>query len=209
MISPKAASPSASNNPLASNEGAGLILASASPRRLELLAQIGVVPATVVSPAVDETPLRDEAPRLLAARLANAKAAACVQAGQFVLAADTVVAVGRRALGKPQDESEARKFLNLLSGRRHHVITAMVVVAPDGRRAERVVDSHVTFARLEAQRIEAYLATGEWQGKAGGYAIQGHAAAFVRDLGGSYSGVVGLPLFETAQLLRGLGYAVL
>lgn len=209
MTSPRAASPSASNNPLATNQGAGLILASASPRRLELLAQIGVVPAGVVAPAVDETPLRDEIPRLLAQRLARAKAAAGAVPGSFVLAADTVVAVGRRALGKPRDATEARKFLNLLSGRRHHVITAVVVVAPDGRSAERVVDSHVTFVRLEPKRIDGYLATGEWQGKAGGYAIQGHAAAFARDLGGSYSGVVGLPLFETAQLLRGLGYQVL
>ena len=186
--------------------GAGLLLASASPRRLDLLAQIGVVPDAVVATAIDETPLRDELPRSLAQRMARAKAAACPRPGQFVLAADTVVAVGRRILGKTDDEPTARKFLTLLSGRRHQVITCVVLVAPDGRQSERVVESDVTFVRLEPARIEAYLAGEEWRGKAGGYAIQGFAAAFVRYVGGSYSGVVGLPLFETAQLLRGLGY---
>jgi septum formation protein len=186
--------------------GAGLILASASPRRLELLAQIGVVPTAVTAPAIDETPARDELPRLYAQRIARAKAVACAKPGDFVLAADTVVAVGRRILGKAEDEATARKCLILLSGRRHHVITCVVVQAPDGRTSERVVDSDVIFARLEQARIDAYLAGGEWHGKAGGYAIQGRAAAFVRSISGSYSGVVGLPLFETAQLLRGLGY---
>jgi len=186
--------------------GAGLILASASPRRLALLAQIGLVPDAVIATAVDETPIRDELPRAHAIRMARAKAAACVRPDDYVLAADTVVAVGRRILGKTDDAPTARRFLELLSGRRHCVITCVVLVAPGGRSAERVVESDVTFARLEPARIDAYLAGGEWRGKAGGYAIQGFAAAFVRYVGGSYSGVVGLPLFETAQLLRGLGY---
>ena len=149
-------------------------------------------------------PRPDEPPRALALRLARAKAVA--EPGAFVLAADTVVAVGRRILGKPADEAEERRFLTLLSGRRHRVHTAVVVVAPDGRRGERQSESIVTFARLAPADIEAYVATGEWRGRAGGYAIQGRAAAFVRQLRGSYSGVVGLPLWETASLLRGLGW---
>ena len=191
--------------------GAGLILASASPRRLELLAQIGVVPSAVIAPCIDETPARDELPRLYAQRIARAKAAACPVAdgtGMFVVAADTVVAVGRRILGKAEDEAGVRRCLSLLSGRRHHVISCVVVRAPDGRVSERVVDSDVIFARLEQARMDAYALCGEGIGKAGGYAIQGRAAAFVRQIGGSYSGVVGLPLFETAQLLRGLGYSL-
>ncbi len=181
-----------------------LILASASPRRRALLAQIGIVPDTVRDPGIDETPLPGELPRALALRLARAKAVP--QAGAFVLAADTVVAAGRRIIGKPADAAEARRFLALLCGRRHRVHTAVVLVAPDGRRGERQSVSIVTFARLAAAEIEAYIATGEWQGRAGGYAIQGQAAAFVRQLQGSYSGVVGLPLWETASLLRGLGW---
>jgi len=190
--------------------GAGLILASASPRRLELLAQIGVVPEAVVAVTaphgpVDETPLKDENPRLYAQRMARAKAAV-LGSGSYILAADTVVAVGSRILVGTDDQDKARKALTLLSGRRHRVITCVVLVAPDGRQSERVVESDVTFVRLEPSRIENYLAGGEWRGKAGSYAIQGFAAAFVRYIGGSYSGVVGLPLFETAQLLRGMGY---
>jgi len=153
---------------------------------------------------VDETPLPGEQPRALARRLARAKAVA--EPGAFVLAADTVVAAGRRILGKPADEAEARRFLALLSGRRHRVFTAVAAVAPDGRRGERLSESIVVFARLTPPEIDAYLATGEWRGRAGGYAIQGRAAAFTRQLQGSYSGVVGLPLWETANLLRGLGY---
>jgi septum formation protein len=183
-----------------------LILASASPRRLALLAQIGLVPSEVAPAEIDETPLKNELPRKLAQRLARAKAAAAARAGAFVLAADTVVGVGRRVLPKAETEAEARACLALLSGRRHSVLTAVVVQAPDGRTAERVVDSTVTFARLTPPQVEAYLASGEWQGKAGGYAIQGRAAAHIRFLAGSHSNVVGLPLFETAQLLRGLGY---
>jgi nucleoside triphosphate pyrophosphatase len=183
-----------------------LVLASASPRRLALLAQIGVVPAEVVSPAIDETPQREEKPRALALRLARAKVAAVEARGRFVLAADTVVAAGRRILPKTEDEAAARAGLALLSGRRHRVTTAVVLAAPDGRRAERVSETVVAFARLSAEQMGAYLQSGEWHGKAGGYAIQGRAAAFVRFLSGSYSNVVGLPLFETAQLLRGFGW---
>lgn len=183
-----------------------LVLASASPRRLDLLAQIGIVPDRVVSPEIDETPVRAELPRAYALRLARAKAGAVAAPGCLVLAADTVVAAGRRILPKAETEAEARRCLALLSGRRHSVLTAVALAMPDGRRSERVVTSVVAFARLTAPQLDAYLAGGEWRGKAGGYAIQGHAAAFVRFLSGSYSNVVGLPLFETAQLLRGAGW---
>ncbi len=166
-----------------------------------------MVPDAVIATDIDETPHPAESPRLLARRLAHAKADAVAGgSGAFVLAADTVVAVGRRVLPKAETETDARECLKMLSGRRHHVFSAVVVVAPDGRRAERISDSSVTFARLDAPDIGAYLASGEWRGKAGGYAIQGRAAAHVRALLGSYSGVVGLPLFETARLLRGLGF---
>lgn len=183
-----------------------LILASASPRRLALLAQIGVSPDAVVPADVDETPRRGELPRPYAERLAAAKAACVARPGSFTLAADTVVAVGRRILGKATTRDEARACLALLSGRRHHVLTAVTLITPDGAASHRVSDSSVVFGRLTAWDIEAYLETGEWDGKAGGYAIQGHAATFVRALHGSYSGVVGLPLFETAQILKGRGY---
>ena len=184
---------------------APLVLASASPRRLALLAQIGIVPDRVISPDIDETPRRDEVPRDCARRLARAKADAVGATGMFVLAADTVVAAGRRILPKAETEAEARRSLALLSGRRHRVITAVVLRSPDGRRGERLVQSVVAFARLTSRQIDDYLASEEWRGKAGGYAVQGRAAAFVAFLSGSYSNVVGLPLFETAQLLRGVG----
>ena len=187
---------------------APLILASASPRRLALLAQIGIVPDRVVPTDINEAPLKAEQPRLHAQRLARAKAEAAACPGSFVLAADTVVAVGRRILPKAETEAQARACLALLSGRRHTVFTAVVLHAPDGRRAERMADTAVAFARLTAPQIDAYIATGEWRGKAGGYAIQGAAAAHIRFLSGSYANVVGLPLFETAQLLRGLGYSL-
>jgi septum formation protein len=183
-----------------------LVLASASPRRLALLAQIDIVPDSVTPTDIDESPLRDEQPRQHALRLAHAKAASAGVAGCYVLAADTVVAAGRRILPKAETEAEARRCLALLSGRRHRVMTAVVLTAPDGRRGERLAQSVVGFARLSERQIVAYLACGEWRGKAGGYAIQGRAAAFIRFLSGSYSNVVGLPLFETAQLLRGLGW---
>ncbi len=173
---------------------------------MALLAQIGIVPDRVTSADLDETPLRDETPRRHAARLAREKAEACAEPGSFILAADTVVAVGRRILGKPRDLHQTHEFLSLLSGRRHHVLTAVTLIAPDGALAHRLSETSVIFSRLTPQAVDQYLDTGEWQGKAGGYAIQGHAAAFVRQIAGSYSGVVGLPLFETAQLLRGRGY---
>jgi septum formation protein len=150
--------------------------------------------------------LRDELPRPHAERLAREKARAAATPGAYVLAADTVVAVGRRILGKAETAAEAAKCLALLSGRRHHVYTGVVLIGPDGAVSARVSDSAVTFARLTAAQQAAYLASGEWQGKAGGYAIQGFAESFVRALSGSFSGVVGLPLFETAQLLRGSGF---
>ncbi|WP_198373671.1 Maf family nucleotide pyrophosphatase [Roseomonas rosulenta] len=185
-----------------------LVLASASPRRLDLLARLGIVPDRVIATDIDETPLKAEVPRPHAARLALAKAeAAAAQAPDaLVLAADTVVGVGRRILPKAETEDQARACLMLISGRRHRVTTAIVLALPDGRRLKRVVESAVTFQRLTEQQIDAYLAGGEWRGKAGGYAIQGHAEAFIRFLSGSHSNVVGLPLFETAQLLRGIGW---
>jgi septum formation protein len=185
-----------------------LVLASASPRRLDLLARLGIAPERVIATDIDETPLRGELPRPHAVRLALAKAeaAAAEAPAALVLAADTVVAVGRRILPKAETEAEARACLALLSGRRHRVTTAVVLALPDGRRLRRVVESAVTFQRLTEQQLAEYLAGGEWRGKAGGYAIQGRAEAFIRFLSGSHSNVVGLPLFETAQMLRGIGW---
>lgn len=185
-----------------------LVLASASPRRLELLRQIAVAPDAVDPAEIDETPRKNELPPALAMRLANEKALAVAarHPGCFVLAADTVVACGRRALPKPEEETTARRCLDLLSGRRHRVLGGIAVVAPDGRLAARLVSTAVTFKRLTGAEMDAYLASGEWKGKAGGYAIQGRAAALVRAIGGSYSNVVGLPLFETMQMLSGLGW---
>lgn len=185
-----------------------LILASASPRRLDLLRQIGLVPDAVDAADLDEAPLADETPRRLALRLAQAKAAlvASRHPGAFVLAADTVVTVGRRVLPKAADAAEVRGCLTLLSGRAHRVLTGIAVTAPDGRTAGRLVESRVHFKRLLEADTDAYLACGEGVGKAGGYAIQGHAGALVISLQGSYSGVVGLPLYETANLLTGLGF---
>lgn len=171
-----------------------------------MLAQIGIAPDLTVAPDIDETPHKGELPRAYARRLARAKLDAAARPGAFVLAADTVVAAGRRILPQPDTAEEARRCLDLLSGRRHRVLTAVALLGPDGRRAERLSDSVVTFARLTPQQMMAYIDTGEWEGKAGGYAIQGRAAAFIRFLSGSFSNVVGLPLFETAQLLRGLGW---
>jgi len=185
-----------------------LVLASASPRRTELLARIGVVPDRVAPADIDETPRKAELPRLLAARLARAKAeaAAALAPEALVLAADTVVGVGRRILPKAETEEEARRCLALLSGRRHQVTTGVVLRLPGGRRLSRLVATAVAFQRLTPAQVEDYVARGEWRGKAGGYAIQGRAEAFVRFLSGSWSNVVGLPLFETAQLLRGVGW---
>ena len=187
-----------------------LVLASASPRRLELLAQIGITPSAVDPADIDETPLKGELPVPHAARLAEAKARAIAprHPGAFVLAADTVVACGRRILPKAETRPQALRCLELLSGRRHRVHGGLCVLAPDGRMAARLVTTAVIFKRLEQAEIDDYLASGEWHGKAGGYAIQGRAARYVRQIGGSYSNVVGLPLFETWQLLKGLGWPV-
>ena len=187
-----------------------LILASASPRRLELLAQIGIVPDQVAPADIDETPAADESPRRLALRLAEEKARAVAKSngGAFVLAADTVVACGTRALGKASDEREARKFLTLLSGRRHRVYGGVCLIAPDGTERSRVIETQVKFRTLGPEDLDRYLSYDEWQGKAGAYAIQGYAATFVKAISGSYSNVVGLSLCEVDGLLRGLGYPV-
>ncbi len=179
-------------------------LASASPRRLELLRQIGIEPARIFAPEINETPLPGEAPRAYAKRLASEKLGP--PDGSFTIAADTVVSAGARILHKTATRDEAEHYLRLLSGRRHKVFTGLAVRAPNGRVASRVVASVVGFARLDDGQIRDYLSSGEWEGKAGGYAIQGRAAAFIDFLSGSYSAVVGLPLHETAALLRGLGW---
>ncbi|WP_448191022.1 Maf family protein [Azospirillum sp. sgz301742] len=186
-----------------------LVLASASPRRLDLLRQIGLIPDTVDPADIDESPLPHELPPQHAARLALAKAEAVAarHPGCFVLAADTVVACGRRILPKAETESQARACLALLSGRRHRVLGGVVLLAPESERpVERLVRTDVTFKPLSHEETESYIASGEWHGKAGGYAIQGRAAALVRWIGGSYANVVGLPLFEVAGMLRGAGY---
>ena len=183
-----------------------LILGSASPRRAELLAQIGVVADDVRPADIDETPLKNELPRPYARRLSVQKARAVkAPQGALVLCADTVVAVGRRIMGKPVNGAEAEKFLRLLSGRRHRVITGVALRRDDKIRQRDVVTS-VQFKNLSDQEIAAYLDNGEWQGKAGGYAIQGLGAMFIPSINGSYTNVVGLPLAETANLLRGAGY---
>ena len=185
-----------------------LVLASASPRRLELLAQIGVTPDLVEAAEIDENPLPNETPRLLANRLACAKAAkiAVGHPDAYVLAADTVVAVGRRILPKAATAQEVHACLTLLSGRAHKVLTAVAMQAPGGRAAARLVETRLHFKRLTSVEIEVYAQGGEGVGKAGGYGIQGYAGAFVMAIEGSYSAVVGLPLYETLNLLTGLGY---
>ena len=185
-----------------------LILASASPRRLELLRQIGIVPERILPADIDETPLKTELPAQHALRLAEAKASACHATGQLVLAADTVVACGRRILPKAETPEQARVCLELLSGRRHRVLGGICVIDAAGKSRTRLVTSVVRFARLSSQDIAAYLDSGEWAGKAGGYAIQGRAAAFIPFLSGSYSNVVGLCLHNTSALLRAAGMAL-
>lgn len=183
-----------------------LVLASTSPRRLELLARIGIVPTRIAAPEIDETPLKGELPRDYVARLACGKALAIARApDEVVLAGDTTVAVGRRILEKPADEADLKRMLGLLSGRRHHVWSAVCVIGTDDRPRVRVVDTIVAFKALSAAEIDHYVASGEGMGKAGGYAIQGRAEAFVRFLSGSHSNVVGLPLFETRSLLTSAG----
>ena len=183
-----------------------LVLASASLRRLELLARLGIVPDAVTPADIDETPRKGELPPAYACRVAEEKAQAVREPGALVLAADTVVAAGRRILGKAESEEEARAALSLLSGRRHRVHSAVAIVAPDGTMRRRLSTSIVAFKPLSPDEIAAYVESGEWRGKAGGYAIQGRAEALVRFLSGSHSGVMGLPLYETRTLLRAAGY---
>jgi septum formation protein len=183
-----------------------LILASASPRRLELLARLGIVPDAVLPAEIDETPRKGELPAPYAGRMAAEKARAVAEGGSLVLAADTVVAAGRRILPKTETEDEARAALSLLSGRRHRVFSAVTLIDGQGRARHRLSTSIVAFKRLSADELDGYVASGEWRGKAGGYAIQGRAEALVRTLSGSHSGVVGLPLYETRTLLRAAGY---
>lgn len=186
-----------------------LILASASPRRLDLLAQIGVTPDAVDPAHIDETPRKGELPPLYAARMAAEKGAvvAARHPGSVVLSGDTVVACGRRILPKAEDEATARTCLTLLSGRRHRVLSAITVIDAAGKARHRLSTSIVTFKQLHGDEVAAYLASGEWHGKAGGYAIQGRAAGLIRALSGSPSGVIGLPLYEARTLLRAAGVA--
>ena len=184
-----------------------LILASASPRRRELLSRIGIEPDSILPADIDETPLKGELPRDYAVRMAREKALA-VQGDGYVLAGDTVVAAGRRILPKAEDEASARQCLELLSGRRHAVLSAIALRAPDGSLRERVNETVVKFKRLSAEEVDAYIAGGEWDGKAGGYAIQGAAEGLISWIQGSHSGVVGLPLYETRTLLKAAGFGV-
>ena len=201
MTSPRAASITAS---------AKLVLASASPRRLALLAQVGIVPDAILAPEIDETPRKAELPRVHALRLAEEKAraaAARYTAGPaYILSADTVVACGRRILPKAETAGQVAECLGLLSGRRHQVITAVALAVPDGRIVTRAALTRVSLRRLSEAEIAAYLACGEGLGKAGGYAIQGRAEMFVKEIAGAYSTVVGLPLALTVGLLEGLGW---
>ena len=188
--------------------GSILVLGSGSPRRRELLAQIGLHPDRVVAPSCDESSMPGEMPHGLAKRLAAEKAESVygLCPGCFVLAADTVVAVGRRVLDKTEDKAVARRYLDLLSGRRHRVYGGIAVFAPDGRRSVQTAMTVVEFKRLDAAAADAYLATDEWRGKAGAYAIQGRAEAFITRINGSYSNVVGLALPVVYDMLIGLGY---
>jgi len=185
-----------------------LVLASASPRRRELLARLGLTPAAINPTDIDETPHKGELPRDYAKRMAREKAQAAASGDGHVLAGDTVVAAGRRILPKAEDEATARKCLELLSGRRHRVLSAIALRAPDGAIRERLSETVVMFKRLSSAEIDAYLASGEWEGKAGGYAIQGIAEGLISRIQGSHSGVVGLPLYETRTLLRAAGFDI-
>ncbi len=193
-----------------------LVLASASPRRLALLQQVGVEPDALLPADIDETPLKAETPRELVKRLARMKAEVARTTARnrpelsdaFILSADTVVAVGRRILPKAEVVDEAAGCLRLLSGRAHRVYTSVCLITPKDRMRERIVETRIRFKRLSREEIESYLASGEWRGKAGGYAVQGLAGAFVIKLVGSYTNVVGLPLYETVSLLEGEGYPV-
>ncbi|MGP0091776.1 MAG: Maf-like protein [Xanthobacteraceae bacterium] len=193
-----------------------LVLASGSPRRLSLINQAGIEPDSLQPADIDELPRKGEQPRALATRLSRTKAKVALDAinraeelrGAFILSADTVVAVGRRVLPKAELLDEASQCLRLLSGRNHRVFTSVCVVTPKETYRQRLVETRVRFKRLSEQDIEAYLASGEWRGKAGGYAAQGIAGSFIIKLVGSYSNVVGLPLYETMTLLSGEGYPI-
>ena len=185
-----------------------LILASASPRRRELLARLGVVPAGIAAADIDETPRKAEPPRDYARRMAREKALALPHAAAHVLAGDTVVALGRRILPKAEDAATARACLELLSGRRHRVLSAVALVSPDGSLRDRLSETVVRFKPLSPDEIAAYVAGGEWEGKAGGYAIQGAAEGLIAWIAGSHSGVVGLPLYETRAVLRAAGFGL-
>lgn len=198
-------------------EGLGrLLLASASPRRYQLLEQIGITPDDVLATSIDESPRLRERPRVYVERIAREKAEAAFKATRHdearakahILSADTVVSLGSRILPKAELAAEAAQCLRLLSGRAHRVYTSVVVMLPSGRQSQRLVEARVRFKRLASDEIDAYLASGEWEGKAGGYAIQGLAGAFVTKMAGSYTAVVGLPLYETAALLEGTGFPV-
>jgi septum formation protein len=193
---------------VAAAKALSLVLASASPRRAGLLAQAGIVPVRIVAPEIDETPLRRELPRAYVLRMARLKAQAVAvsEDGALILAADTVVALGRRILPKAVDADEVERCLKLLSGRRHQVLTALALAAPGVALRTRIVTTRVAFKVLTPAEIADYLASAEGEGKAGGYAIQGRAEVFVRFINGSYSNVVGLPLYETVSLLNGCGY---
>ena len=191
-----------------SSESAVLVLASASSRRRDLLASVGVVPQIIDPANIDEAPYKDELPRFYAKRLGREKAlsVALRHAGAYVLAADTVVSVGRRILPKAENEQTARYCLNVMSGRRHRVYTGIGLVIPDGRVLERVVETAVVFKRLSLDEINWYISTMEWNGKAGGYAIQGSAEVLIQRISGNWSNVVGLPLINTVALLTGAGW---
>ncbi len=203
-------SPLAVSADIAADIRAPFVLASASPRRLALLRQVGLEPSVVIAPEIDETPRKGEAPRIYALRVAVAKTetVAPKEAGSFVLAADTVVAAGRRILPKADSDAEVERCLRLLSGRRHQVLTALALKPPGKPMRTRVVMTRVAFKVLSPREIAAYVASGEGIGKAGGYAVQGRAEAFVRAINGSYSNVVGLPLYETLGLLEGSGWQI-
>ena len=194
--------------PASSTPTPTLILASASPRRRELLARLGLEPARIAAADIDENPHKAEVPRVYAARMAREKALAADGAESHVLAVDTVVALGRRILPKAEDEATARRCLELLSGRRHRVLSAVALRSPDGGLRERLSETIVRFKPLSLAEIDAYLAGGEWNGKAGGYAIQGAAEGLIAWIAGSHSGVVGLPLYETRALLKAAGFAI-
>ncbi len=185
-----------------------LVLASASPRRIDLLNRIGVSPDAVVPADIDESVARGELPRAHAERLAREKAAVVAERepDAMVLAADTVVAVGRRILPKVEDEATLRRCMDLLSGRRHRVMTGVALATPQGQVLSRVVETMIAIKRLSAEEIDYYASHGEWRGKAGGYALQGYGEVYVRHIAGSYSNVVGLPLAETRSMLKGAGY---